>query len=79
MRGYGYKNIRAEIALIGKTLDDLRDYSKTRKGRLCWVCQKEKNPRGGTTKTWPGGQKFVCADCVKEREAKRDATTDRNV
>lgn len=41
-----------------------------RQPQLCWKCQKDKPITGGTFKLFGGGvRRFICGDCIAEKQA----------
>jgi hypothetical protein len=72
MRGQTSKNIIGEN--LRAAISDVytkQEYAVRRK--LCWQCQKDKSPIGGSIKTWAGGSKFVCKSCMDLALLKKDA------
>ena len=78
MRGYGFGNILAGNieALKAQQRNEQR---MNKKFKLCWKCQKDKNPYGGYLRITTGLHKFICKDCMDAKqkqleESKHDAT-----
>jgi len=82
MRGYGNKHVLAENSTA---LAPQQRYERwaSRRWRLCWKCQKDKSPYGGSIKNMDGFggrlQRFICKDCIEAElkqleEKKNDAT-----
>lgn len=70
MRGQRYKSIVAENMKAGLPEQNNRQYMAMKK-KLCWKCQQEKSPVGGSIKTFLGGpMKFICKDCVEAKVKK---------
>jgi len=78
MRGYGFGNIVAGNieALKAQQRNEQR---MNKKFKLCWKCQKDKNPYGGYLRITTGLHKFICKDCMdakqKQLEEKKNDTT----
>jgi hypothetical protein len=67
MRGNGFGNVVAgNIAALSAQLKN----EKRMNGRwkLCWKCQKDKNPYGGYMRLAAGLHKFICKDCMDAKE-----------
>jgi hypothetical protein len=73
MQGQKLKNVLAEnvLAMSAKTSNE-RWMNK--RPKLCWKCQKEKNPRGGYLRIAAGLHKFICKDCM-DAKAKNDTAS----
>lgn len=66
MRGTGYGNVLAGNieALKGQFRNEKRMNAKW---KMCWKCQKDKNPYGGYLRVMAGLHKFICKDCMDAR------------
>jgi hypothetical protein len=42
------------------------------KWKMCWKCQKDKNPFGGFLRITAGLHKFICKDCMDAKEKERN-------
>ncbi len=40
----------------------------SRKPQLCWKCQKDKPPKGGSFKFFGTVRRFICVDCVLAKQ-----------
>lgn len=67
MRGTGYGNVLASNikALKGQFRNE--KYMNNR-WKMCWKCQKDKNPYGGHLRITAGLHKFICKDCMDVKE-----------
>ena len=67
MRGQKYKSIVAEnLKAVLPEVFSKQEFA-TRK-KMCWKCQKDKSTKGGHIKTWSGGSKFVCKECLDSKK-----------
>jgi hypothetical protein len=82
MRGYGFGNILAGNIEAFKAQQRNESRMNSR-WRMCWKCQKDKSPYGGSIKVMDGFggrlQRFICRDCIeaklKQLEEKKNDTT----
>ena len=67
MRGTGFGNVLASniAALRGQQRNEKR---MSQKWKMCWKCQKDKNPHGGYLRITAGLHKFICKDCMDVKE-----------
>jgi hypothetical protein len=67
MRGQGRISIVAEnlSATYAKRQNDQAMHSKW---KMCWKCQKDKNPHGGYLRIMAGLHKFICKDCMDAKQ-----------
>lgn len=75
MRGQGQRSFVAEN-LFATSAKRHNERVMNSKWKLCWRCQKDKDPRGGFLRITAGLHKFICKDCMdakeKERSMKRE-------
>jgi hypothetical protein len=78
MRGNGFGHIVASniAALTARQRNERR---MNKKLKMCWKCQKDKNPYGGYLRIAAGLHKFICEECMDAKqkqleESKHDAT-----
>jgi hypothetical protein len=67
MRGNGFGNVVASniAALSAQLKNEKRMNSRL---KMCWKCQKDKNPYGGYMRLAAGLHKFICKDCMDAKE-----------
>jgi hypothetical protein len=67
MRGNGFGNVVASniAALSAQLKNEKRMNSRS---KMCWKCQKDKNPYGGYMRITAGLHKFICKDCMDAKE-----------
>jgi hypothetical protein len=67
MRGNGFGNVVASniAALSAQLKNEKRMNSRL---KMCWKCQKDKNPYGGYMRITAGLHKFICKDCMDAKE-----------
>jgi hypothetical protein len=67
MRGTGFGNVVASniAALSAQLKNEKRMNSRL---KMCWKCQKDKNPYGGYMRLAAGLHKFICKDCMDAKE-----------
>jgi hypothetical protein len=67
MRGTGFGNVVAgNIAALSAQLKNEKRMNSRLK--MCWKCQKDKNPYGGYMRIAAGLHKFICKDCMDAKE-----------
>lgn len=67
MRGTGFGNVVAgNIAALSAQLKNEKRMNSRLK--MCWKCQKDKNPYGGYMRLAAGLHKFICKDCMDAKE-----------
>ena len=49
-----------------------------RKPQLCWKCQKDKPPKGGSFKFFGTVRRFICVDCVLSKQTELMKTQGKN-
>jgi hypothetical protein len=84
MRGQGAINVVSEnISTLSPLLDNKR-WMHTKK-KLCWKCQKDKSPYGGSIKMMggyvPGAiARFICKDCIDAKQKQlEEANETKNI
>ena len=72
MRGTGFGNVVAQnlAALRGQQRNDKY---MNQKWKMCWKCQKDKNPYGGYLRITAGLHKFICKDCMDVKHKEKSA------
>ena len=59
--------------VVQQNLAATKDHYATRrwmnnKPQLCWKCQKDKPPKGGSFKFFGTVRRFICVDCVLTKQ-----------
>ena len=71
MRGQTAKKVLSENYVATRPYEATKKW-KANKPHMCWKCQKDKPTFGGHIKTYVGGpMKFICRDCLEEKESKK--------
>ena len=71
MRGQSAVKILAEN-FVATRPDEATKKWMSKRPHMCWKCQKDKSALGGHLKMWAGGpMKFICRDCLEEKESKK--------
>jgi hypothetical protein len=70
MRGTGFGNVLAGniAALRGQQKNEKY---MNQKWKMCWKCQKDKNPSGGFLRITTGLHKFICKDCMDAKQEEK--------
>jgi hypothetical protein len=70
MRGTGFGNVLAGniAALRGQQKNEKY---MNQKWKMCWKCQKDKNPSGGFLRITAGLHKFICKDCMDAKQEEK--------
>ena len=84
MRGQGAVHIVSEnISTVSPMLEHQKLMSRRKK--MCWKCQKDKSPYGGSIKMMggyvPGAiARFICKDCIDAKQKQlEEANETKNI
>ena len=69
MRGNSCKNVVAEN-IHGMSAQSNTNRWMNSQWKMCWKCQKDKNPHGGYLRIAVGLHKFICKDCMDAKGEK---------
>jgi hypothetical protein len=67
MRGQGASNVIASNIAALRAQQRNERYMH-HKWKMCWRCQKDKNPYGGFLRITAGLHKFICKDCMDAKQ-----------
>jgi len=70
MRGTGFGNVLAGNIAALKGQQKNEKYMN-QKWKMCWKCQKDKNPSGGFLRITTGLHKFICKDCMDAKQEEK--------